>query len=823
MPYSVQDIAQVIAAPNTHLLDATIAHLLIDSRKIVFPETSLFFALTGPRRDGHTYIKEVYERGVRNFVVSQKVDIALYPQANFLLVSDVLKALQTLASHHRSQFHYPVIGITGSNGKTIVKEWLYQLLQANENIVRSPRSYNSQVGVPLSIWQMESLHTLGIFEAGISTVGEMQDLANIIKPTIGVLTNIGEAHSEGFTSDVEKFQEKIKLFKQCNQLVYCKDVLPKEANVAAFVNSSTQLFSWSKKEAATLQITGETKRHSQTEITILYQETSFSITIPFTDTASVDNAISCICIMLLKGFDATTIQDKLLQLQPVEMRMQLKKGVNNTYILNDSYSNDLSSLSIALDYLKQQSGNNATTVILSDILQAGIADDKLYAMVASELQQRSIKRFIGIGEAIYKHKEAFANIQQTSFYNTTDDFLQQATHHQFSNDYILLKGARVFAFERINGWLEQKVHQTIMEINLSAMVHNVKQYQQKLLPTTKLMAMVKAFSYGSGSVEVARLLQFYKVDYLAVAYADEGVDLRKSGITLPIMVMNIDEAGFDALIDYNLEPEIYSFNIYNSFQKYLIQQGIHQFPIHIKLNTGMNRLGFEVEETEALAKQLIAQQTFVVKTVFSHLVASESAENDDFTQHQASLFNTACAVLEQYLPYSFIKHIANSSGIFRHQHLQYNMVRLGIGLYGVDSANGTELHLQPVATLKTTIAQIRTVKANDTVGYNRKGKVLRDSKIATIRIGYADGFNRQLGNGVGKVWLHNQLAPVIGNVCMDMVMIDVTDIANVQEGDEVEVFGKHLPIQQVATWCNTIAYEVMTTISQRVKRVYVEE
>lgn len=823
MPYSVQHIAQVIAASNTYLVDASIEYLLIDSRKIVFPESSLFFALTGPRRDGHTYIHDVYERSVRNFVVSQQIDESLYPEANFLLVHDVLQALQTLAAYHRKQFHYPVIGITGSNGKTIVKEWLYQLLQEDENIVRSPRSYNSQVGVPLSVWQMNNQHTLGIFEAGISTVGEMEALANIIQPTIGILTNIGEAHSEGFASDVEKLQEKLKLFTHCKQLIYCKDVLPSGTDIEPLLNPSVQLFSWSKKEAATVQITSETRFQNQTEIAFLYKAQSYSILIPFTDTASVDNAITCICIMLLKAIDIVTLQQRLLQLQPVEMRMQLKKGINNTYILNDSYSNDLSSLSIALDYLKQQSGNTNTTVILSDILQAGIVDEKLYIMVANELQQRNIHRFIGIGKAISKYHELFTNIQQTSFYNSTDDFLQQATHHQFSNDYILLKGARVFAFERINHWLEQKVHQTIMEINLSAMVHNVKQYQQKLLPTTKLMAMVKAFSYGSGSVEVARLLQFHKVDYLAVAYADEGVDLRKAGITLPIMVMNVDEAGFDALIEHNLEPEIYSFNIYNSFQQYLLQQGIQQFPIHIKLNTGMNRLGFEVEEVEALAQQLVAQQTFVVKTVFSHLVASESAEHDGFTQQQASLFDAACAVLEQYLPYTFIKHLANSSGIFRHPNLQHNMVRLGIGLYGVDSANGTELYLQPVATIKTTIAQIRTVKANDTVGYNRKGKVLRDSKIATIRIGYADGFNRQLGNGVGKVWLHHQLAPVIGNVCMDMVMIDVTDIANVQEGDEVEIFGKHLPIQQVAKWCNTIAYEVMTTISQRVKRIYVEE
>ena len=823
MSYTIQYIAQVIKASNPECLDATVDYLVIDSRKIIFPSSSLFFALAGPRRDGHIYIEEVYHRGVRNFVVSQRVDATIYPNANFLLVQDVLNALQILAANHRQQFDYPVIGITGSNGKTIVKEWLYQLLQADENIVRSPRSYNSQVGVPLSVWQMNSQHTLGIFEAGISTIGEMQALEQIIQPTIGVLTNIGEAHNEGFNDDVEKFYEKLLLFTHCKYLVFCKDVIPLGTTIHTILNPTIKLFSWSRKEPATVSVINEKKAFEYTQISILYLDETLTIRIPFTDSASIDNAITSICVLLLLGVGINNLQTRLLQLQPVEMRMQLKKGINNTYILNDSYSNDLSSLSIALDYLKQQSGDTNRTVILSDILQSGMANEQLYQLVANELQQRNIHRLIGIGNAISKCHYVFSNIGQTSFYTTTEDFLQHATHQQFSNDYILLKGARLFSFERINHWFEQKVHQTVMEINLSAMVQNVKQYQQKLLPTTKLMAMVKAFSYGSGSVEVARLLQFHKVDYLAVAYTDEGVDLRKAGITLPIMVMNVDEAGFDALVEHNLEPEIYSFNIYNAFHQYLLQLAIHQFPVHIKFNTGMNRLGFEVADAYQLAQQLTTQQTVVVKTVFSHLVASESAEHDGFTQHQAALFDKACGVLEQYLPYNFIKHIANSSGIFRHPHLQYHMVRLGIGLYGVDSANGTELHLQPVASLKTTIAQIRTVKAQDTVGYNRKGKVVRDSKIATIRIGYADGFNRQLGNGVGHVYVQNKLAPVIGNVCMDMAMIDITDIDNVQEGSIVEIFGKYLPIQQVAKWSNTIAYEVMTTINQRVKRVYIEE
>ncbi len=828
MPLSIKNIASII---NTSLYinnDVEIEYLLIDSRKIIFPQSSLFFALSGPRRDGHEYIKDVYERGVRNFVVSDKQDYSAYENANFLLVDDVLQGLQTLAAYHRSKFSYPVIGITGSNGKTIVKEWLSQLLNDDFAVVRNPRSYNSQVGVPLSVWQMSQQHSLGIFEAGISTVGEMENLEKIIQPTIGILTNIGDAHKEGFASDKEKLLEKLKFFRHCKQLVYCRDVTEKwldiEAEKIQLFNDTIVLFSWSRNHAETVVVKQEVRHISNTILTLQYKNSLLNFTVPFIDVASVDNCITCICTLLMMNVDAVKINQRLQQLQPVEMRLQLKKGINNCYILNDSYSNDLSSLNIALDYLKQQAGDNKTTVILSDILQSGMTDEALYTLIASQLQQRNIHRFIGIGQAISHHHNLFIqSAEQTVFYSSTEAFLQQSTHHHFNKEYILLKGARVFAFENISHWLEQKVHQTVMEINLSAMVHNLKQYQQKLAPSVKLMAMVKAFSYGSGSVEVARLLQFYKVDYLAVAYADEGVELRQAGISLPIMVMNVDEAAFDALIQHNLEPEIYSFSIYNAFHNYLQQQAIMQFPVHIKLNTGMNRLGFEVTDAAPLAMQLKLQNTMVVKSVFSHLVASENADHDGFTQHQALLFNEACTSFQSTLTYTFIKHIANSSGIFRHPNLQYDIVRLGIGLYGVDSANGNELSLEPVATLKTTIAQIRTVAANDSIGYNRRGVVTRESKIATLRIGYADGFSRRLGNGNGHVFLHGQQAPVIGNVCMDMVMIDVTDITTAKEGDEVEIFGKHLPIQKVAEWTGTIAYEIMTSISQRVKRVYVEE
>jgi len=828
--YSIQHIAEIVDAAATVIDNSVIEHLLIDSRKIVFPQTSLFFAISGPRRDGHQFINEVYERGVRNFIVKKGFEYTAFPRANFLEVTDVLQALQQLAAFHRSRFTIPVIGITGSNGKTIVKEWIYQLLQKDHHIVRSPRSYNSQVGVPLSVWQMNEQHTLGIFEAGISTVHEMEKLAAVIQATTGVFTNLADAHSEGFKNNRQKALEKATLFRHADTLVFCKDSLshslsPDKEDKTLFRDQMV-FFSWSREAGATLTILSEEKIQQQTLITALYQGHTITLTIPFTDRISIDNAITCWCVLVQMQYDQSVIQQRMLTLEPVDMRMQLKKGINNCYLLNDSYSNDLASLDLALDYLQQQAGNQPTTLVLSDILQSGQSEETLYRDIAAQLAVRGVHRLIGIGPAISRHHSfftAFAPQLSVVFYGSTDAFLLQAGTQQFKDEYILLKGARVFELERISHWLEQKVHQTVMEINLSALIHNLKEYQKQLKPTTKLMAMVKAFSYGSGSAEVARILQFHKVDYLAVAYTDEGMELRKAGISLPIMVMNADESGFNALVSYNLEPEIYSFPMYHAFHTYLNQQGIQQFPVHIKFDTGMNRLGFEITAAVALAGSLKANNTMAVKSVFSHLAASENPEHDTFTQKQVELFEEACAAMNNLLGYSFIKHIANSAAIFRKPAYQFDMVRLGIGLYGVDSADGKALSLETVATLKSTIAQIRKVKAGDTVGYSRKGEVTKDSLVATVRIGYADGFGRKLGNGVGHMYVNGALAPVIGNVCMDMTMIDVTELHGVKEGDEVEIFGKHIPVQQVAEWAGTIAYEIMTGISQRVKRVYMEE
>ncbi len=821
MPYIIRHIAELIEGKSLLANPSIIIeHLLTDSRRLIFPSSTLFFALSTSRKNGAEFIEELYKAGVKSFVVNNGFDTAAYTNANFIFVQDTLLALHQVAAYHREQFTIPVIGITGSNGKTIVKEWLYQLLNEDYTIVRSPKSFNSQIGVPISIWQMNEKHTLAIFEAGISQAGEMDRLANIIQPTVGVLTNIGEAHSSGFSSHQKKLSEKWKLFETASTIIcnsgneLIKQLSGKEHN--------KEILDWSH-DPAKLQITGIEKQTTVTTITVNYSGETISVTIPFTDNASIENAITCWCVMLHLGVANSIIQQRMQKLEAVEMRLQLKKAINNCSVINDSYSNDLSSLEIALDFLQQQSGNQKTTVILSDLGETSASGDQ-YLKVAHALVQHKIQRFIGIGPKLNEHQPIFRpSLPEVHFYSSVPDFIQQFPMIGFKNEVILLKGARVFQFEQIDLLFEKQVHQTVMDVNLSAMVHNLKEYQRYLKPATKVMAMVKAFSYGSGTAEVASVLQFHKVDYLAVAYADEGIELRKAGIKMPIMVMNPEIITFPGLVDYNLEPEIYSFAILKAFTAYLNKEGIQQLPVHIKIDTGMHRLGFESEDVEALCKLLHQNQHVAVKSVFSHLAASEDVSHDAFTRQQVELFLTACNTIESSLGYAFIKHISNSAAIFRHPHLQFDMVRLGIGLYGVDSAGEKQLPLLPVATLRSTIAQIRNLKKGESVGYSRKGIMQKDGKVATIRIGYADGYNRRLGNGIGNVWINGQLAPVIGNVCMDMTMLDITDIENVNEGDRVEIFGSNLSIQLVADWSQTIPYEIMTGISQRVKRVYYEE
>lgn len=795
MVYTVQHIAGIIGATVNTVQDIVVEHLLLDSRKMYAPGSALFFALPGPRRDGHQFIPELYKRGVRSFVVSTTINEQQFPEGCFLQVPDTLAALQQLAAYHRSCFNIPVIGITGSNGKTIVKEWLYQLLHEDFTIVRSPRSYNSQTGVPLSVWQMNEKHTLAIFEAGISRPGEMEKLERIIKPTLGILTNIGEAHSEGFLSAQEKETEKRKLFRDA--------VLP-ETPVVKSID----------------------KGPASARLNVLFGNTpamNLEVEIPFNDDASIQNAITCLQVLHWLKLDAAVIRKRMKMLQPVNMRLELKKGINNCTIINDSYSADLSSLEIALNFLAQQSNDVKKTVILSDFLQSALPDKELYAQVLKMLQRHGVSRFIGIGERMYAALPARYPELELSCFSTREKFMEQFRSSRFKDETILIKGARVFEFEDIVQLLEQKAHQTVLEINLSALVHNLKEYQRVLQPSTKVMAMVKAFAYGSGGAEIAGVLQYNKVDYLGVAYADEGVELRKAGIRLPVMVMNPEPSAFEKIVTYNLEPELYSFDILQQFDNFLQQEGLTAYPVHIELETGMNRLGFSVSDIEKLATALLATPSFNIQTVFSHLAASEEAANDAYTQQQFALFEQAVSKLKSITGLTFLTHIANSAAAIRHPHMQLDMVRLGIGLYGVDSAASGKLNLQTVATLRSTIAQIKRLKKGESVSYNRKGVVTRDAVIATIRLGYADGYPRRLGNGAGYVIINGQAAPITGTVCMDMFMADVTDIAGVKEGDDVIVFGTSLRVEELAARAGTIPYEIMTGISQRVKRVYFEE
>ncbi|MBK8611504.1 MAG: bifunctional UDP-N-acetylmuramoyl-tripeptide:D-alanyl-D-alanine ligase/alanine racemase [Chitinophagaceae bacterium] len=829
--YSISQIASVIKASSVlKKPDGVIEHILLDSRKLLFPATTVFFAITGLRRDGHLFIDELYGKGVRYFVVDDQFsedETGQYPDAVFLQVPDVLLALQSLTAFHRQQFELPVIGITGSNGKTVVKEWLFQLLQDDFNIVRSPKSYNSQIGVPLSVWQINSRHTLGIFEAGISQPDEMQKLAKVIQPSIGVFTSIGEAHGEGFLNIRQKINEKLRLFVKSDLLIYCADdpdmneaVLLFNSNVRA--GDEFKMFSWSRKNEASLQITGIAIEKGLSHISAIFRSLPIELKIPFTDAASVENAITCCCVLLYLGIEPASIAKRMRTLRPVEMRLELKQGINNCSVINDSYSADMNSLTMALDFLQQQQQHEKRTLILSDILQSGKSSAELYADVALILEQKQINRFIGIGTEIGRQKNAFKNIAETVFFNSTAEFKQQFYSQHFHDETILLKGARLFEFEQISHLLEEKIHQTVLEINLNAITHNLNTYQQLLKPGVKLMAMVKAFSYGSGSFEIANLLQFHHVDYLAVAYADEGVELRKAGIKLPIMVMNAEEITFDILVQYNLEPELFSFGMLTSFEDYLMQSGINNYPVHIKLDTGMRRLGFEKNDIPELCSRLATTSVFKIQTVFSHLAASDSVLHDDFTNTQAKAFEEACDQVQQVINYQVIRHIANTSAIHRHKHIQLDMIRLGIGLYGVDADPAIQKLLKNVTTLKTTISQIKKIRAGESIGYSRKGIASKDSVIATVRIGYADGYPRLLSNGVGKMLVSGNAVPVIGNVCMDMTMLDITGV-DAAEGDEVIVFGANLPVSQLAVLAQSIPYEILTGISQRVKRVYFEE
>lgn len=805
--------------------------LSIDSRKITDASNTIFFAIKSMHHDGNKFIEGLYARGVRNFIVSDKnLNTRRIPLANIILVHNTINALQSFAAHHRRMFKkLVVIGITGSNGKTIVKEWLNQLLEESFSVVRSPKSYNSQIGVPLSALNINQSHNLAIFEAGISQPGEMDRLEKIIRPSIGCLTNIGQAHDEGFNNRAQKINEKLQLFVHAKQLVCCTD--DEEIKKAIFcfrdkiyeANNKLELFTWGKSADNKLQILSAYKTKNHTKIKAIYDSAHISITIPFTDEASVENAINCWCVLLLLHKNDEHTRKKFEVLYPIAMRLELKQGINHCTIINDSYSNEMHSLEIALNFLEQQKQNKKHAVILSDILQSGKQPNELYKDVAKLFRDRRINKLVGIGIDIFTTQREFSFLKEKYFFKNVEEFLESFEDINFHDETVLIKGARSFGFEEISRKLEQKAHQTILSINLTAIVHNLKQYQLLLKPGVKIMAMVKAFSYGSGSFEIASVLEYNKVDYLAVAYADEGVELRKAGIMLPVMVMNAEPSTFESIVSNSLEPEIFSFNILNEFTNFLKSSGINYYPVHIKIDTGMHRLGFTSDDIDALCTLLKMNSLLKVVTVFTHLVAAENINEDEFTLQQSRIFENCCVKIEDALGYKFIKHIANTAGITRHPGLQMDMVRLGIGLYGIDSNKKMQSQLKNVTTLTTTVSQIKKVKAGDTVGYGRNARLQRDSIIATVRIGYADGYPRNLGNGVGKMLLNGKFVPIVGNVCMDMTMLDITEHNTSKEGDEVIVFGEDMPLNLLASWSQTIPYEIMTGISQRVKRVYFEE
>ena len=829
--YNIEKVADIVKGNLTPAFnpDTPVKYLLIDSRKIINAESSLFFAIKGERNDGHNYIPELYEKGVKSFVVSKgKLDISRFSNSNFIEVDSPQKALQELCTAHRKNFSYPVVGITGSNGKTIIKEWLYQLMREDKNIVRSPKSFNSQVGVPLSVWQMSDEHSVALFEAGISKPGEMESLQKIIEPTIGIFTNIGQAHDENFESSFQKAEEKLKLFNNSEILIYCKDYLLLHEAITENP-ADINVFNWSRRSRANLQIGKITKDTHETEIQGVYNNDFISIKIPFTDEASIENAIHCWAFLLCTGYENKAIAERMKLLSPVAMRLELKEGINNCSIINDSYNSDLGSLSIALDFLNQQKQHPKRTLVLSDILQSGRNEETLYEEVAELIHKKGIDRLIGIGDALKRQSKLFH--VEKSFYSSTAEFLENYNLSFFHNETILLKGARAFGFENISRVLQQKAHETVLEINLNSIINNLNYFRSKLKPDTKIMAMVKAFSYGSGSFEIANILQFHRVDYLAVAYADEGIELRKAGITIPIMVMNPEEQSYDSMIQYNLEPEIFSFRVLNLFDEAIKRneaawrEGVeNQKPlsVHIKLDTGMHRLGFEEKDLNELIVRIKNNKSLIVKSIFSHLAASDETEHDEFTRMQIKRFSFMSEKIGGHFDYEILKHILNSAGIVRFPDAQFNMVRLGIGLYGIGSNESEQRKLENVSTLKTTISQIKNIEAQDTIGYSRKGIADKNMRIATVPIGYADGLSRKLGNKKGKMIVSGKPAPIIGNVCMDMCMLDITDIP-VNEGEEVIVFGNENPISEIAKALDTIPYEVLTNVSRRVKRIYYQE
>ena len=796
----------------------------IDSRNIMDVNSCLFIAIKGVRHDGHQYLKDLYLHGVRAFLISDEtLDLSQFEDASVILVNNTLESLQKLSAAVRRKYSYPVAGITGSNGKTIVKEWLFDLFQGYKRVIRSPRSYNSQVGVPLSVWNMNENYDLAVFEAGISQKGEMRMLAKVIAPSIGIITNIGEAHQKNFTTKEEKTDEKLLLFESCKVIIYRRDnELIHQRIIKKYGYSEKQLFSWtlSNNKKADLNIQSKILSES-TILSFIFNGEPRSVEIPFTDEASIENACHCLAFIIATENCNESILYRFKELQPVAMRLEIKDGINNCTLIDDYYNSDINSLKIALQYLNHQNtkNNQKQVLILSDICQSGMGPEKMVKELVNLVKLYKIDRFIGIGSVLSDFSKAFP--VNSSLYKNTEEFVRIFKSSCFQDNYILIKGARKFHFEKISSLMQRKYHRTMLEVNLNALVNNLNDYRALLKPETKILVLVKASSYGHGAIEVARTLQFQKVDYLAVAVADEGIDLRQNGIDTPILVMNPEEHSFEMMIEYGLEPNIYSMDVYNQFEKTARRMAVSKYPVHLKLDTGMHRLGFSGEqEVRDICRLADSSDYLYVRSVFSHFAVADDPSEDDYTRSQIKLFKKLSDIVISTQHHPVIRHLLNTAGIERFPEYQMEMVRLGIGIYGI--AQSSNVHPVMVARWKTVISQVKKFNSGETIGYGRNGKVTKPSDIAVIPVGYADGYNRRLGNGVGKVWVNGAFAPVIGNICMDMTMIDVTDIL-VKPGDSVELMGEHVKVEEMAQKIGTISYEIFTGISQRVKRIYVEE
>ena len=829
MVYSIEKITTLLGARRYGEKDSNIAFLLTDSRSLSFPEETLFFALKSERNDGHNYIDDLHRRGVRNFCVDSSYIIPTdkeWKDTNFLVVPSTLAALQRLAERHRDEFDIPIVGITGSNGKTVVKEWLYQLLMPSMHVTRSPRSYNSQIGVPLSVWKLHERSAVGIFEAGISQMGEMQRLADIIQPTIGVFTTLGQAHQENFHTLEEKCHEKFLLFSDCEVLVYPQDndIVFRELRKCDFKGKK---LGWSFTDSfAEFYIYKVEQEETGTKVYYTYNEKESPIegmfTIPFISEAFVEDSIAAAVVALHLGITPEQLEERMLTLEPVAMRLEVKDGQRGCTLINDSYNSDLASLDIALDFMQRRPDHKGRkrTLILSDIYQSGVNDTDLYKEVSELVVSRGVEKFIGIGKALKTCADVI-KIDDKSFFKTTEEFISSSVFSSLHDEVILIKGARSFGFDRITDLLVEKVHETTLEVNLNALVDNLNHYRSFMKPETKLVCMIKADGYGAGAVEIAKTLQDHRVDYLAVAVADEGVELRRAGITANIMIMNPEMTAFKTMFDYELEPEVYSFRLLDALRHAARKEGITGYPIHIKLDTGMHRLGFHpIDDMPKLIEYLNNQNALIPRSVFSHFVGSDGDNFDEFSDYQFDLYEKGSKALQDAFEHKILRHICNTAGIEHFPERQMDMCRLGLGLYGINPRNNEVL--SNVSTLKTTILQIRKVPAGESVGYSRRTILEKDSIIAAIPIGYADGLNRHLGNRHCYCLVNGKKAEYVGNICMDVCMIDVTDIP-CQEGDSVEIFGDNLPVTVLSDTLDTIPYEVLTGISNRVKRVYFQD